>query len=134
MGNINSKIQYWTEIAEYDLTTAEAMLETKRYLYVGFMCHQAIEKILKAVYVTKFHGEMPPHTHRLMKLSLVTDLYDKMTQDQRDLIDSLGPLNIEARYPTLKRDLSPSLDHDRCIHFITQTKGLLHWIKQQLPI
>lgn len=35
---------YWIEIAKYDLETAEAMLKSKRYLYVGFMCHQSIEK------------------------------------------------------------------------------------------
>lgn len=29
----------WLKLAEYDLDTAEAMHETKRYLYVGFMCH-----------------------------------------------------------------------------------------------
>lgn len=33
------KITYWIEMAEYDLETAVAMLNTKRYLYVGFMCH-----------------------------------------------------------------------------------------------
>ncbi|HNT28701.1 MAG TPA: HEPN domain-containing protein, partial [bacterium] len=41
------KTAYWFEIAEYDLETARAMLKTKRYLYVGFMCHQTIEKALK---------------------------------------------------------------------------------------
>ena len=30
------RIVYWLEIAHYDLLTAKAMLETKRYLYVGF--------------------------------------------------------------------------------------------------
>ena len=34
-----NKIDYWIDIADYDLKTAEAMLETGRYLYVGFMCH-----------------------------------------------------------------------------------------------
>ncbi len=42
--DINEKIKYWIDIAEYDLETAKAMLSTKRYLYVGFMCHQVIEK------------------------------------------------------------------------------------------
>ena len=39
----------WLLCADYDLQTAEAMLSTKRYLYVVFMCHLAIEKTLKAV-------------------------------------------------------------------------------------
>lgn len=48
---MNEKIQYWIDIAEYDLETAKVMLEGKRFLYVGFMCHQVIEKVLKGYYV-----------------------------------------------------------------------------------
>jgi HEPN domain-containing protein len=44
---MNDKVQYWIEISDYDLETAESMLKSKRYLYLGFMCHQAIEKALK---------------------------------------------------------------------------------------
>ena len=29
------KINYWIELSDYDLETASAMLQTKRYLYVG---------------------------------------------------------------------------------------------------
>jgi HEPN domain-containing protein len=35
------KTEYWLDLAKYDLETAKAMLYSKRYLYVGFMCHQA---------------------------------------------------------------------------------------------
>lgn len=37
---MDEKVAYWLDLAEYDLETAMAMLETKRFLYVGFMCHQ----------------------------------------------------------------------------------------------
>ena len=33
------KVRYWIELSDYDLDTAQAMLETSRFLYVGFMCH-----------------------------------------------------------------------------------------------
>jgi len=39
--------KYWLELAEYDMETAKVMLLGERYLYVGFMCHQVIEKALK---------------------------------------------------------------------------------------
>ena len=55
------KIDYWVGLAEYDLETARALLDSKRYLYVGFMCHQVVEKMLKAVYVSIFN-EIPPKT------------------------------------------------------------------------
>jgi HEPN domain-containing protein len=47
---MNEKSTYWIEIADYDFETAKAMLASKRYLYVGFMCHQVIEKTIKAYY------------------------------------------------------------------------------------
>lgn len=36
--NNQEKLNYWKEIALYDLSTAEAMYTSKRYLYVSFMC------------------------------------------------------------------------------------------------
>lgn len=41
------KVTYWLDSADYDLETAKAMLDTGRLLYVGFMCHQTVEKVLK---------------------------------------------------------------------------------------
>lgn len=38
----------WIALAEYDLETARHMLATRRFLYVVFMCHLALEKMLKA--------------------------------------------------------------------------------------
>ena len=46
---LNERIEYWLELADYDLQTAKVMLTGERYLYVGFMCHQTIEKAIKAV-------------------------------------------------------------------------------------
>ncbi|HET7087843.1 MAG TPA: HEPN domain-containing protein [Anaerolineae bacterium] len=40
--------QNWIATAEYDLETARHMLATGRYLYVVFLCHLALEKMLKA--------------------------------------------------------------------------------------
>jgi hypothetical protein len=40
--------RYWIDLARYDLRAAKAMLKAKHRLYVGFLCHLAIEKTLKA--------------------------------------------------------------------------------------
>ena len=47
------RVKYWTEISDYDFDTAEAMYSTGRWLYVGFMCHQTLEKIFKAYWSSK---------------------------------------------------------------------------------
>ena len=58
MNNIE-KYDYWEDIANYDLDTAEAMFNSGRYLYVVFMCQQAVEKLVKGLYVLN-KGEEPP--------------------------------------------------------------------------
>jgi len=49
------KIQYWIDLSDYDLETANAMLKSTRYLYVGFMCPQTIEKALKGYFASLYN-------------------------------------------------------------------------------
>ena len=58
----------WIDTAGYDLKTADAMLKSGRYIYVAFMCHLAIEKMVKAVISTETEG-LPPKSHSLLYLS-----------------------------------------------------------------
>lgn len=59
MLDTNEKLKYWLELAEYDLETAKVMLDGGRHLYVGFMCHQVIEKALKGYYVSVLADDPP---------------------------------------------------------------------------
>lgn len=128
---MDSKITYWIDMSDYDLETAKAMLETKRYLYVGFMCHQAIEKILKA-YWCKVIDSTPLKIHTLSRLAEKTQIDSDMSDEQLDIIDTLEPLNIEARYPSYKERLMKSLSQERCNLLINQTETLQQWIKNRL--
>ena len=128
---MNDKVTYWIEMSDYDFDTAKAMLETKRYLYVAFMCHQTIEKILKA-YWSNVLEEPPLKIHSLSRLAEKSGLDKEMSEEQTDFIDELEPLNIEARYPSYKERLMKSLTSDRCKELIEQTDKLRTWIKSKL--
>ncbi|MDE6090803.1 MAG: HEPN domain-containing protein [Duncaniella sp.] len=128
---MDDKTKYWIDMAEYDFETAKAMLETKRYLYVGFMCHQVIEKMLKA-YWSKVTTDPPLKIHALSRLAEKTGIDKDMSEGQLDLIDALEPLNIEARYPSYKERLMKSLNADRCKKLIEQTNELRIWIRSRL--
>lgn len=128
---LNEKINYWIEISEYDLETAEAMFQTKRYLYVGFMCHQAIEKILKGYYFS-VHQKTPPYTHNLSTLLEESGIYAEISEKQKDFIDFLTPLNIRARYPAYKKKIIEILNEDKCKEILIETKELHQWIKKKL--
>jgi HEPN domain-containing protein len=130
---LNERAEYWIEIADYDIETAKAMLQTKRYLYVGFTCHQTIEKALKAVIARDCaKGDIPPKIHNLLKLADRGGVFAKMSAEQQGFIKELNPMYIEARYPEYKEAISASLTAEICKRLLSGTEELLCWIKTQL--
>jgi len=128
---MNEKVKYWTELSEYDMKTAEAMLQSQRYLYVGFMAHQAVEKILKAYFVS-VTDETAPFSHSLSFLAKRSDIYKSFSEEHKDFIDLLEPMNIEARYPTHKKQLMESLTGKRCTEILHNAQELQRWIMKKL--
>lgn len=52
-----------------------------------------------------------------------------MNEHQKGVLDILEPMNIEARYPSLKDKLMASLTVNRCEEIIRETEALALWIK-----
>lgn len=127
------KVTYWLDIADYDLDTAEAMYATGRWLYVAFMCHQAIEKTLKAYWCGTL-PEDPPYTHSHKRLADGCGLYSRMSKEQKDFINTVTNYNIEARYPEDKDELTRTLTPQACRQMIDETKQLTQWIKDELSV
>jgi len=128
---MNEKVKYWLELSDYDYETAVAMQQSGRYLYVGFMCHQSIEKILKA-YFSLNNSEQAPFSHSLSYIAKKAGIYNTFSDSFKDFIDQLEPLNIEARYPSHKEKLMMSLTKAKCEEILLHTKELQSWIKSKL--
>ncbi len=122
---------YWLNLAEYDMETAKAMLKAKRYLYVGFMCHQTIEKALKALF-SKQHNEVPPRIHNLARLVRLVHLDKEMPEDFLELIHKLNPLNITSRYPDEELDILKDLTVEYMEEILIETRRLFHWLKTKI--
>ena len=105
--SMKSIVLQWLTQSEYDFKTAKAMYETKRYLYVAFMCQQAIEKHLKALICEKT-DTMAPYIHNLT--TLATHLALKLDEEQLDFLDILSKYYLNARYPIVKQALSKDLN------------------------
>lgn len=128
---MDDKTLYWLDLSDYDIKTAEAMLETKRYLYVGFMCHQCIEKLFKAL-ISEKELDVAPKIHNLIRLAELCQVFENMPERHKETIFLLNPLNIESRYPTYKEDMLKQLDDEKCKSILDSTKELIEWIRQQL--
>jgi len=124
-------VDNWLSLAEYDLTTADAMLQAGRLLYVGFMCQQAVEKILKAAYV-KHHGTTPPYTHNLLRLA--AQLSWKEEADARTLatMETLNSYYIESRYTEDIQELASTMTETKAKEVLQVTREAFAWIKSKL--
>lgn len=107
------------------------MLEKEHYLYVGFMCHQSAEKMLKAIYVKK-HGAVPPFIHKLDRLMELAGLGDSLTEERADLMDELTPLNIQARYPAYKEAVYELIRKEKATEILIRTGEFISWLKTSL--
>ena len=88
-------VNAWVKASRYDLETARALLESRRYLYVLFMCQQSLEKLLKASVIART-VELPPRIHNLVRLADLAAL--DVSEDERGYLERLSLYYIQSRY------------------------------------
>ena len=124
------KVQYWLDIVSEDLELGEFLFQSGRWLYAAFMCHQVIEKMLKA-YWTATRDDVPPYIHEHKRLAELCGLYQQMNNDQRHFLLEIRLMNIEARYPDYKRSIASTLNEEKTRLIVEQTKQMQQWILQK---
>lgn len=103
------------------------MFETKRYVYVLFMCHLAVEKLLKALYEAA-REKVPPKTHNLVYLMNEADL--DVPEGHLKTVESLNDISVVTRYPEDIRALVKAFKKERAEDYLKKTKALLKWLKR----
>jgi HEPN domain-containing protein len=126
--DMSAEPEYWLGLARYDLETAKAVLEKKRFVYVLVMCQQTVEKTLKALYA-KLRSEIPPRIHNLVELSERCGI--GLTPEQEDRLRQLNFYYIGARYPEDISDLS-SINQETAELFYSFTLEFTEWIEKGL--
>lgn len=123
------RTEEWLRQADYDIDAAEYMYQGGRYVYAVFMCHLAIEKALKGLYVEKLKG-FPPKSHSLV--FLLQEIGIKPPEDQGRFIVRLGEASIPTRYPEdlakVQKEFTESVVRD----ILAKGKEVIAWIKTQL--
>ena len=119
----------WFRQDEYDMKTADALFEGKRYIYAVFMCHLAVEKALKGLYQKRMR-ETPPKIHNLVFLIVKMGL--EPLDDMYELIYSLNRVSIPTRYPDDIEKMKREYNKRKTVTFVVKGKDVLKWLKAQL--
>jgi len=117
----------WIDTANYDLKTAGAMLLSKRYIYVIFMCHLSIEKMIKAVISTEVKG-LPPKSHSLLFLAQKASI--QFPHNLQEFIELLDNVSIVTRYPEDLKKMSREFNKKKAEEVFAMTRRTLKWLRQ----
>lgn len=126
---MNKEINNWIKSSEYDIRTAKALYKTKRFVYVIFMCHLAVEKALKAVVSHKMK-KVPPKTHDLFYLLKLASV--DLPDNYAPIIAHLNEASVPTRYPEDIVKLSKAYNAQAAFRYLKETKRLLKWLKTKV--
>ncbi|MFH1561532.1 MAG: HEPN domain-containing protein [Patescibacteria group bacterium] len=90
-----TNIEYWVKSSRDDLDTAEKLFALKKYHHSLFFVHLALEKILKAVYVSRKKSFAPP-IHDLVRLLEKSGV--ETSEDQISSLSEISAFSVVARY------------------------------------
>jgi len=126
---MNKKIKYWIKSAKIDWRVAGHLFKRKDYPYALFFGHLTVEKLLKALYVSKFN-EPPPFTHRLVYLAEKIEL--DVSPEKLEILEIITDFNLEARYPDEK-----FIFHKKCTKEFTnqnlkKIKEIMEWLLEKI--
>jgi HEPN domain-containing protein len=120
-------VSYWVSKSKEELESAKIMFSMSKYSYTGFMCHQCIEKALKAYFIFQ-NDSKQPHEHKLGKLANMTRLLSQLSENQKHTIEKLDPLYTKTRYEDYKNIIASLLTKSYCEALLEETGELLSWI------
>lgn len=123
-------VKQWIERSNYDLSSARALLNARKYLYAAFLCQQAVEKAIKALLAGQ--NKEIPLIHNLRKLAEIADIGKELSMDQIDFLERLTPFAIKARYGSYKRRMSEICNRKTAVEFIQLTEGFLKWLRKKI--
>jgi HEPN domain-containing protein len=129
---MKTQTKHWIDSADYDWRVAHHMLKSRSHIYVLFLCHLTIEKLLKACLVEFTACKIPPKIHILPKLAERAGILRELPEQFKPLLAELTSLQEKTRY-ALEPNASPaSYTRDYALQYLKRTEALRKWLKLRL--
>ena len=120
----------WIERVAYDMDTAKAMLQTRRWIYAIFMCQQSLEKCFKALLAYQEKEIVP--IHNLRRLAEIASVIKDLNDSTLMKLDFLSNYYINARYKEDLQQLSKGITETTAENFIQFSEEMITWLYQKM--
>ena len=104
------------------------LFEKDDFTWSLFVGHLVIEKLLKALYVQR-NSKTPPFIHDLVRLAEKVDL--ALSDDQKDILDTITTFNITARYDDYKMEFHKKCTKEFTEKWVQHIKEFRRWMMEQ---
>jgi HEPN domain-containing protein len=133
--DMQEKYGYWLDHALYDMETAESMFKTRRWLYVAFMCQQALEKLIKGLYGLYLDFDTIPRSHNIRWIvSLFAEkLPEEIPENILVLFESLAQYYFSNRYPDYVDQLLKRINEAEARRILAESKEVFTWLQTMKP-
>jgi len=122
---LRKEAELWIKQTLKDLELAEKIFEIEGYYIVAFLCHQALEKALKGLYILK-HKRLSGKTHSLGK-----EL--NIPKEFLSILRELTPDFVISRYPDVIGEIPYEIyDKDITKCKLEKTKKIMNWILREI--
>jgi HEPN domain-containing protein len=125
-----SPVKIWLERVDYDLETAQAMYKAGRYLYVVFMCQQAVEKKIKALLALQ--GKEVKPIHHLSKLAEFAGIIEEFDEQTLALVENLSAYYLNARYKETIAVLTKAIGKNEAKDYLAKSQKVIAWLTQKM--
>jgi HEPN domain-containing protein len=129
---MKAQTRHWIDSADYDWQVAHHMLKSRSHIYVLFLCHLTIEKLLKACLVEFAACQIPPRIHILLKLAKRAGILREIPEQFKPLLAELTSLQEKTRYAREPNASPSSYTREYAIQYMKRTEALRKWLKHRL--
>lgn len=121
-------ITYWLTESRRTLRLANDVLKKRYYDHALFCGHLALEKLLKAIVVTKTNGPAP-RSHDLLYLARLAAI--ELSIVQQKMLVEITTFNIAGRYHEEKLAFHQRITKTVAVKWIAHITQLYLWLEQQ---
>ncbi len=138
------KYKYWVMLSNYDLDTVDVLVKGERWVYVAYICQQALERQLKGMYVYHLKKEAPK-SHNLSflfeKITRSEDFGQKVTASLMEPKNEWEDFMVDVMfyymsdYPfSYKTIVDRFVDRQTAEELSEKTKKCIEWLRTLQPM
>lgn len=125
---MREEVLLWWKQAQKDLEVAEKNFKIEEFYLVAFLCHQSVEKALKALYIHNLN-DSAGKTHSLVHLGKSVGIPEKLIS----YLKKMTPDFVITRYPDISQEIPYELfDEEIAQERLGFAKEVIAWIQIQL--